>query len=92
MSKAVLLACLLAAASGCRNACLALADAVCSCELDQATKDNCNAQAKTQGSTFPVTSEDEKFCQQKLDANACSCTALNTPEGRAACGLVVGSP
>jgi hypothetical protein len=105
MSKAILLAALLVAASGCKDACLQLADQICACELDEASKNNCTAQAKNNESTFPVSAADEKLCQSKLDVEGCDCGSLNspaqvasccaklnTPEGRNACGLVITSP
>jgi hypothetical protein len=92
MSKVVLLLSCFLLAAGCRDACLSLADQICSCQPDETSKGNCNLQAKSAESTFAVGKADEQFCQQKLDANACNCTALNTPEGRAACGLVITSP
>jgi len=101
LRNAVLLACLLAGASGCKDACLSLADQICACQPDPASQSNCQQQAKTNESTFAVSSSDEKFCQSKLDLAQCDCasqnspaaveaccTKLNTPEGREACGLV----
>ncbi len=86
-----LLACVLSLslAAGCGDACLSLADKICSCQLDDNLKAACNARAKQQESTFAVGPEDEKLCQQKLDSNACDCTKLITEEGRRACGLVI---
>lgn len=90
--------------AGCGNACLTLADQVCSCQPDDNSHQVCNAQAKAQQSSFPVGKADEAFCQAKLDSNACNCNQqdtaaraaccnrLNTAEGRAACGLVITSP
>jgi hypothetical protein len=105
MSKAVLLAVVLLAASGCKDACLQLADQICSCEPDDASRSNCTAQAKTNESIYPVSSNDEKTCQAMLDKEQCNCGSqdspaqvaaccarLNTPEGRQACGLVITSP
>lgn len=105
MSKVVLLAALLLAASGCKDACLQLADQICSCEPDDTSKQNCTAQAKTNESIYPVSSSDESRCQSKLDMAQCNCGSqdspaqvaaccarLNTPEGREACGLVLTSP
>ncbi|MCA1828676.1 MAG: hypothetical protein ABR567_11340 [Myxococcales bacterium] len=102
---ASLLACLLFAAAGCQDACLTLADQICSCQPDENSKANCNQQAKTAESTFAVTSADEQYCQSKLDLQQCDCGSqnspaataaccakLNTPEGRDACGLVITSP
>src|SRR6266550_2864884 len=105
MSKVVpLIACFLLAA-GCKDACLALADQICACQPDQTSQANCTQQARNAESIFAVGAADEKFCQQKLDLQQCDCGSqssqaataaccvkLNTPEGRAACGLVITSP
>jgi hypothetical protein len=89
-----LLACVLSLslAEGCRDACLSLADRICSCQPDDASKANCNAQAKLEESIFAVTKADQSLCQAKLDANQCTCEVLNTPEGRASCGLTLTPP
>ncbi len=100
-----LLACLLAAPIGCMDACRQLAQEICACQPDQPSVDNCNLQAQNQENIYPVTSQDEKFCQSKLDSQQCNCgdqqspaaiaaccVKLNTPEGRQACGLVINSP
>jgi hypothetical protein len=99
-----LLACL-GAAAGCGDACLNLAQQICACQPDQGSQDACNNSAKQQASVFSTSSADQKFCQQKLDQQQCSCASagspsateaccakLNTPEGRNACGLVITSP
>ena len=99
-----LLACLLAS-TGCMDSCRTLAAEICACQPDQPSVDNCNLLAQNQENIYPVSSQDEKFCQSKLDSQQCSCAdqlspaaiaaccvKLNTPEGRAACGLVINSP
>lgn len=85
----LLLGCVLSLslAAGCGDACLSLADQICSCQPDDASKANCNQRAKETGSVFAVRPEDEKFCQKQIDSNACNCNALTTPEGRQQCGL-----
>ena len=107
MKALSLIACLLglALAAGCGDACLSLANEICSCQPDDNSRAICNAQAKAQATTFNVGKADQQFCQQKLDSQACNCSAqkttsgrsaccnrLNTAEGRAACGLVLTSP
>ena len=100
-----LLACLLAVEAGCIDACRSLAQQICACQPDQPSQDNCNLQAQNQENVYPVTSADETYCQQKLDLQVCDCgnqespaaieaccVKLNSPEGRAACGLVINSP
>lgn len=102
-----LIACLsgLLLAAGCGDACLNLADEICSCQPDDNSKQICNTQAQAEEQNFPVGNLDQQFCQQKLDSQACNCgvqettagrvaccNRLNTAEGRAACGLVLSSP
>ena len=74
-------------ASGCGNACLQLADKICSCQPDDSTKATCQARAREQEGIFPVNKQQEQHCQQLIDSNACDCQRLTTPEGRVACGL-----
>ena len=95
----------LALAPACQDACLQLATEVCACQPDSNAQAVCNQQAKQRESVFPVSPQDEKYCQQKLDTHLCDCSSsndpsvtaaccgrLNTPEGRAACGLVLTGP
>ena len=77
----------LSLAAGCGDACLSLAQQICSCQLDQASVDGCNQRAQQATAIFPVRSADQKYCQGQLDSHACDCTKLNTPEGRVGCGI-----
>jgi hypothetical protein len=72
--------------AGCGNACFKLADQICSCQPDDTSRANCQSRARDTEKIFPVSSQDEETCQQKLDSNACVCQNLTTPEGRVACG------
>jgi hypothetical protein len=89
----LLLACVLTVslAAGCGNACLKLADQICSCQPDDTSRANCQQRARDQGSIFPVRTQDEQICQQKLDSQVCDCQNLLTPEGREACGIAYSS-
>ena len=81
--------------AGCGNACLKLADQICSCQPDDTSRANCSQRAREQEGIFPVRSEDEQTCQAILDSSSCDCQKLITPEGRAACGVAFpdgGSP
>jgi hypothetical protein len=82
----------LSLAAGCGDACLSLAEQVCSCQPDPVSQDNCNQRAKEAKGIFSVGSNDAQFCQAKIDQNACSCPKLNTPEGREACGIAFPAP
>jgi len=79
----------LSLAAGCGDACLNLANQICSCQLDDNSKAACNQRAKSAEAQFAVGPADEKVCQGLIDAKACDCNKLNTEEGRRNCGLVV---
>jgi hypothetical protein len=74
-------------ATGCSDACIQLANQICSCQPDTVSQNNCQQLAQQAETQFPVRSQDEQFCQHQLDTNACDCHLLNTPEGRQNCGL-----
>jgi hypothetical protein len=74
-------------ANGCGNACLKLADQICSCQPDDNSRANCQQQARNNESIFNVRSQDEQVCQNLLDSGQCDCSKIDTPEGRQACGL-----
>jgi len=84
-----LIACMLTVilATGCGDACLDLAGRICNCLPDDGTRAACNRRAKDSEQVFPVTAQDRAYCQHQLDTNACDCTRLATPEGKAACGI-----
>jgi hypothetical protein len=76
-------------AAGCGDACLKLADQICSCQPDQASQANCQQRARDEEGIFNVRKQDEQFCQNLLDTNSCDCKKLDTPEGRIACGTSI---
>lgn len=84
-----LLACVVTVslAAGCGDACRNLASQVCVCLPDDGTRAACNQRAKDSEAVFPLRSQDQAFCQHQLDTHACDCNVLNTPEGKAGCGL-----
>ena len=74
-------------AAGCGDACLSLAQQICSCQPDQPSVDGCNQRAQEAKAIFPERSQDQKYCQHQLDTSACDCNKLDTPEGRVGCGI-----
>ena len=84
-----LLACMVTVtfAAGCGDSCLDLASKVCDCLPDDGTRANCNQRAHDSEGVFPVTSQDQAYCQRQIDTKACDCTKLATPEGKAGCGI-----
>jgi hypothetical protein len=79
-------------AAGCSDPCLNLANQICNCQTDVTSVGNCEQLAQQAEANFPVRSQDEQFCQRQLDSRACDCNKLNTPEGRANCGISFTSP
>ncbi|MFL5436023.1 MAG: hypothetical protein ACJ784_16055 [Myxococcales bacterium] len=84
-----LLACMVTVtlAAGCGDSCLDLASKVCNCLPDDGTRAECNRRAKDSESVFPVSSQDQAYCQHQIDTNACDCRQLATAEGKAGCGV-----
>jgi hypothetical protein len=76
-----------ALSAACGNACLSLAAQICSCYPDDTSRSACRKRASDEQSVFPVRPADETYCQQKLDANACDCGKLQSPEVQLACGI-----
>jgi hypothetical protein len=89
-----LLACVLTLtfAAGCGNACLDLASRICGCLPDDGSRSSCNARARDSEANFPVTSEDQAYCQKQIDTGACDCRQLTTPQGKVGCGIAYVLP
>ena len=88
-----ILACMLSItlAAGCGNACLSLANQICACLPDDGTQAACKQRAKDAQQSYPLRPEDEAYCQQKLDSQACDCHQLLTVQGKQNCGVAFGS-
>jgi len=84
-----LLGCVLSltAAAGCGDACLNLATQICTCYPDDGSRGACNQRAKDSEASFPISKQDQAYCQHQIDTHACDCRNLATPEGRVGCGL-----
>lgn len=79
------LALVVGAGAGCGNACRDLADKICSCAFDDNARALCTSQARQAESNVSISRQDQQACQDKL--KTCDCTTLQTPAGRANCGL-----
>lgn len=77
----------LSVAAGCGDACLSLASQICQCLPDDGTRGACNRRASDAEAFFPVRANDQAYCQKQLDAHACDCNNLSTPQGKQNCGL-----
>lgn len=69
----------------CENKCLTLAKKVCECEGVASEVENCQDRAESELSSIDISSEQEDFCESKIDS--CSCEGLDTPQGQINCGL-----
>src|SRR5581483_10119394 len=79
-------------AAGCGDACLDLASRICGCLPDDGTRAACNARARDSEANFPVTSQDQAYCQRQIDTGACDCRQLTTPQGKVGCGVAYVLP
>ena len=75
--------------SACTDPCIALGEKLCECEgLEGASSyqvDSCKTTLSNEAARVEITEADQERCEQLLDG--CSCEALDTPEGKQACGL-----
>ncbi|MBI5545431.1 MAG: hypothetical protein HY901_16215 [Deltaproteobacteria bacterium] len=71
--------------AGCKGPCLQLAEKICECEATSTLRDQCKQRASDESSRVTVTVTDEEHCTTLLDG--CDCHALDTADGKLACGL-----
>src|SRR3954468_469640 len=93
MTRSVVVVTLLAALGltglgmGCQDPCVTLAERICNCEATADERRACIANRITnQQSSVEVSDADREFCQQIVDANTCTCAALDE-NNLAACGF-----
>lgn len=72
-------------ATGCKTQCRVLSEKRCDCMLTTSERTACLTDVATREANNPPTDLDEDFCKSKLDV--CDCRLLDTPEGRADCGI-----
>jgi len=79
--------------AGCGSACQDLANRICNCQLAGPQRDACLANVKNEINIVAPSDADQKFCEATLKTcpdplnDPGECDALNTPAGKAACGL-----
>jgi hypothetical protein len=81
--------------SGCKGACRELSEKICDCSTTTSLeREVCVRRAINDEAIVEPTSEEETFCESKLDSCDCSQDKknvdLNTSEGKQACGLAYG--
>ena len=86
MRKLLLLgAVALTALGGCKTNCRLLTEALCECALTTLDRNAClSAAANSEQSNYP-TAADDATCATLLPQ--CDCRLIDTPQGKAACGL-----
>jgi hypothetical protein len=81
---ALLAASALLALAGCSSPCRELSEKLCDC-LKPVEREECQRTAANEERRLEPTAEDEMVCEEKLET--CTCEALETDEGKRACGL-----
>ncbi|MBS2032392.1 MAG: hypothetical protein JST54_31140 [Deltaproteobacteria bacterium] len=76
---------LAALASGCSSPCVKLAQKICDCQSTQTARDTCNSNVSARADQVQFTSQDNDNCNALIDK--CACYELDTPQGKANCGL-----
>lgn len=83
------------AAAACGSPCQDLADRICNCQPQGSLRDSCTSSVKNQLGSYSQLpgNADENRCQELLKtcpdpaSNPDQCQVLQTPAGKAACGL-----
>jgi hypothetical protein len=82
---AALLCSTLSGLAGCKGACRELSEKLCDCSLNSVERELCLQRAAEEERRVEPTEEDELVCEDLVER--CDCNAIETPEGKAACGL-----
>ena len=89
MNAVRLLALLFASAllfAGCKGQCQSLSEKICDCvSRNNFEREDCYRRTAEENRTFAPTAEQEGVCAELIET--CECGALDTPEGKQACGL-----
>ena len=73
------------ALSACKSDCRQLSEKMCDCSLNSTEKTACLQRVASSEGVNPPTAADNAVCAQ-LKPN-CDCRLIDTPEGKARCGL-----
>ncbi|MGQ0505608.1 MAG: hypothetical protein ACT4TC_09835 [Myxococcaceae bacterium] len=77
-------------AAGCKSKCRQLSEKLCDCATNSIEKESCLRSASNDEGRVSVSDEANAQCAQLLPG--CDCRAVNTPEGKVACGLAYPKP
>lgn len=90
---ALLLAVLPTLLTACASECRMLNEKLCDCRWDTSIeRQACYANVRSVENELEPTQEDQTACGEALENPACTCEALDTPEGKIACGLANDRP
>ncbi|WP_426757142.1 hypothetical protein [Myxococcus sp. Y35] len=82
---AALLCSALSGLAGCKGACRELSEKLCDCAINSVEKELCLRRASQEENRVEPTAEDEAVCEELVES--CDCRAIETDEGKRACGL-----
>lgn len=71
--------------AGCKGPCRQLSEKLCECAENTYQKENCLRRVSSENDRVAPTPEQEQFCAELLPG--CDCHAVDTAEGKRACGL-----
>jgi hypothetical protein len=72
-------------ALGCKSQCRQLSEKLCECQPTTADREACLRKASNEEGRIQPTAENEETCAALLPG--CDCKAIDTAEGKRACGL-----
>lgn len=70
---------------GCKGNCRQLSEQMCDCQLNTVDKNACLQRVASSEGVNPPTPQDEARCAELKPG--CDCRLIDTPEGKARCGL-----
>jgi hypothetical protein len=73
------------ALAGCKGPCRELSEKLCECSQNSVERELCLQRAANEQARFEPSPEEEAVCEERI--KTCDCNALETDEGKRACGL-----
>ncbi|MBN1203343.1 MAG: hypothetical protein JXB05_00275 [Myxococcaceae bacterium] len=73
--------------AGCKGSCRELSEKLCDCFTNSLDREFCLRRAANDEALVDPASEDEARCEELLTNEQCTCEAIETNEGKVACGL-----
>jgi hypothetical protein len=73
--------------AGCKGSCRELSEKLCDCFTNSLEREVCIRRAANDEAFVEPTAEDNARCEELLANESCTCEAIETNEGKVACGL-----